>query len=64
MIKHLKPFGYSPSKHVPNIWAHETCSTKFWLYVDDFRVTFFSQDDANRIIEALHNNNNNNTMIC
>ena len=41
LVKHLKPFGYFPSKHAPNIWTHETRLTKCCLCVDDFGVQYF-----------------------
>ena len=28
LIKHIQPFGYSPSKYAPNISAHDTRPTK------------------------------------
>ena len=60
LINHLKPFGYSPSIHVPNIWKHNTQPTKFCLCVDDFGVILFQK--RMRIIlfitqRSLSNNN-------
>ena len=53
LIQHLKPFGYSPAKHAPNIWVHNTRPTTFCLCVDDFGVKYFSQDDADHLIQSL-----------
>jgi len=53
-LKHnLGKFGYSPLTHTPNIWKHKTRRTLFCLCVDDFGVKYFSQDDANHLINAL-----------
>ena len=41
LIKHLEPYGYSPTKQAPNIWAHKTKPTKFCLCVDDFGIKYF-----------------------
>ena len=53
LVKHLQPFGYSPSKHAQNIWVHETRPTKFCLCVDDFGVEYFSEADSNHLIQSL-----------
>ena len=37
------------------VWKHETCPTIFALCVDDFTVKYFSDDDAEHIINTLKN---------
>ena len=50
---HLASYGYHPDKYAKNIWAHETCKTKFCLCVDDFGVQYFSQEDVEHLLQAL-----------
>ena len=45
--------GYHPSKHAPNIWYHDTRLTKFYSCVDDFGIKYFTNKDANHLINAL-----------
>ena len=51
--QHLSTYGYHPDKYAQNIWSHENRRTKFCLCVDDFRVQYFSQQDAEHLIQAL-----------
>ena len=53
LIQHMKPYGYAPDKHAPNIWTHTTRPTKFCLCVDDFGVKYFSEADAEHLIQVL-----------
>ena len=53
LIKHLKPFGYSPDFYAPNIWKHVSRPTKFCLCVDDFGIKTFSNNDTDHLINAL-----------
>ena len=53
LINHLEPFGYSPSINAPNIWKHNSRTTKKCLYVDDFGVKYFSEADTNHLIHLL-----------
>ena len=36
LVKHLKPFGYSPTKHTSGYWRHNMKPISFVLCVDDF----------------------------
>ena len=51
----LKPYGYTPDETCPSIWTHNTRKTVFCLCVDDFGVKYFSKDDAEHLLKALHN---------
>ena len=53
LITNLKPFGYFPSPHAPNIWVHESKPTNCFLCVDDFGVKYFSSADKDHLIQAL-----------
>ena len=53
LVTNLQLFGYQPDKFAPNIWTHNTRSTKFCLCVDDFGVKYYSTDDAHHLINAL-----------
>jgi hypothetical protein len=50
---HLAPFGYAPVTHTPGLWRHATKPTTFTLAVDDFGIKFFSQSDADHLLDAL-----------
>ena len=52
-MAHLAPFGYEPDPYFPNFWTHKTRRTKFCLCVNDFGIKYYSQDDANHLIQAL-----------
>jgi hypothetical protein len=51
--KRLKPFGYSPERHKPGIWLHNTKPTAFSLLVDDFYVKYVTTADAHHLRNAL-----------
>lgn len=53
LVKFLAPHGYKPIPHTTRMWYHETRPTKFCLCVDDFGVKFYSQADADHLINAL-----------
>ena len=53
LIKTLAPFGYHPTTQSHNIWEHTTRRTKFCLCVDDFGIKYFSQEDAEHLLNAL-----------
>ena len=53
IIEILKPLGYSPDQHSPNIWNHNTRKTKFILCVDDFGIKYYSKEDAEHLKKAL-----------
>ena len=50
---HLATFGYRPDPIATNIWSHDTKPTKFCLCVDDFGVQYFTDDNAQHLINAL-----------
>ena len=53
LLKILAPFGYSPTKHAPNIWTHHTRQTKFCLCVDDLGIKYYNEDDIQHLMMAL-----------
>ena len=53
LIKTLAPFGYHPTQHSPNIWQHTTRKTIFCLCVDDFGIKYYSEEDAEHLLQAL-----------
>ena len=56
LVKNMEKFGYQPDKITPNIWTHKTRRTKFCLCVDDFGIKYFSEEDADHLIQALRAN--------
>jgi nitrous oxide reductase accessory protein NosL len=53
LVKKLAPHGYAPAPFTPGLWRHNTKRTTFVLCVDDFGVKYFSQPDAQHLIDAL-----------
>jgi hypothetical protein len=53
LCAHLAPFGYAPVTHTPGLWRHATKPTTFTLAVDDFGVKYFSQADADHLLNSL-----------
>ena len=51
--RQLAPHGYHPDPICPNLWTHETPKNIFCLCVDDFRVKYYSKEDADHFINAL-----------
>ena len=49
----LLPQGYSPVTGTVGIWEHTTHKTKFCLCVDDFGIKYFSEADANHLLQAI-----------
>ena len=49
----LSKHGYYPITNSNGLWKHETRPTIFALCVDDFGVKYFSEDDANHLINTL-----------
>ena len=49
----LRPLGYHPDIHAPNIWYHKTRRTKFILCVDEFGVKYHSKEDVDHLKVAL-----------
>ena len=53
LVKHLKPHGYSPIPFSFSLWTRTSRPTHFCLCIDDFGVKYFSQEDADHLIESL-----------
>jgi hypothetical protein len=49
----LAPYGYSPVRHTPGYWRHESKPTAFVLVVDDFSTKYLGQADAEDLIAIL-----------
>ena len=45
--------GYTPSLLSLNIWGHKTRATKVCLFVDDFGIKYFNQDDIQHLLSSL-----------
>jgi hypothetical protein len=55
LVNILKPYGYFPCANTTGLWRHTTRRTKFCLCVDDFGVKYFSQQDADHLLNSLRN---------
>ena len=53
LVNLLEPHGYRPCPNTTGLWKHDTRPTKFCLCVDDFGVKYYSQADANHLLDAL-----------
>ena len=53
LIRHLKPYGYSPCSITPGLWKHETRNIAFLLVVDDFGIKYTDRRDAEHLLSAL-----------
>lgn len=51
--KHLKPFGYYPSKTTAGLWHHKTRPITFTLIVDDFGNSVVNKEDADHLVNAI-----------
>jgi hypothetical protein len=56
LVTQLAPYGYHPCPYTTGLWHHDTRPTKFCLCVDDFGVKYFSQQDADHLLNALRDN--------
>ena len=54
-FKHMDGHGYHPIPCNTDLWAHHILPTKFWLCVGDFRVKYFSEYQADYLLNALKN---------
>ena len=43
VVKHLLPYGYTPSKHTPDLWTHDTRPISSMLYVDDIGIKYIGE---------------------
>jgi len=53
LVTHFSKYGYSPDPITKNMWSHNERKTKFCLYVDDFSVQCFSEEDKQLLINVL-----------
>jgi hypothetical protein len=53
LVKNLEPAGYEPMPFTPGLWRHRTKRTTFVLCVDYFGVKYFTQADAQHLIDAI-----------
>ena len=53
LMDNLQKHDYYSTQEAHYIWAHKTRRTKLFLYVDDFRIEYFSQDDTDHLIKDL-----------
>lgn len=53
LCEHLSKYDYFPVPCTPGLWRHKTRRTTFTLAVDDFGIKFFSQHDADHLLNAL-----------
>ena len=53
LISHMEIHDYYPVSYTIGLWAHKTRKRNFCLCVDDFGVKYFSEDDANHLLNSL-----------
>ena len=51
--KNLLPFGYVPVEGTVGLWKHKRRWTKFCVYVDDFGIKSFSNNDRDHLLNVL-----------
>ena len=49
----LDPHGYTLVIRTVGLWKHNTCPTKFCLYVDYFGIIYLSKPDAQHLIIVI-----------
>jgi hypothetical protein len=49
----LAPFGYSPARHTPGLWLHQTRPISFILVVDDLAVKYVGKQHVEHLWNAL-----------
>ena len=49
----LTKYGYNKVAHIPGLFKHETRPVWFTLAVDDFRIKYIGQENAQHLIDAL-----------
>lgn len=55
LIKHLKRYGYYPSRRTPGFWHHKTRDIQFASVVDDFGLKYTKKEDEIHLGDALKN---------
>ena len=53
LVTNLANDGYAPCPSTTGIWKHNTRQTRFCLYVDDFGVKVFNEDDKSHFLHSL-----------
>ena len=53
LVKHLKPFGYFPSKWTPGLWFHKTKPITFTLVVDDFGIKYIKKEHIEHLLKEV-----------
>ena len=53
LVKHLDPYGYSPSSQKPRLWKHNSRLMNFTLIVDDFGVRYSGKEHALHLKAAI-----------
>ena len=53
LILHLTPRGYYPIEGTSGLWRHKTRKIVFCLYVDDFVIKYFNNDDITHFQDSL-----------
>ena len=56
LLINLKKYGHAPDKYSPNMWVHETCTTKCCLCVDNCGAKYTSRGGAQYLINTLQEN--------
>ena len=49
----LAPYVYTPVLGSVGIWKHKNRPAKFYLYVNNFGITYFSKNDAEHLLNAI-----------
>ena len=55
LSKHLLDADFYASEHTPGLWQHRTRPIQFSLVVDDFGVKYVGKQNAQFLIDTLHN---------
>eukprot|EP00957_Ditylum_brightwellii_P178248 13576607-Ditylum_brightwellii.AAC.1 len=53
LVKHLKQYGYSPTKHTPGLWKHKTRDITICLVVDNFGIKYTNEKDGKHLIDVV-----------
>ena len=56
LLINLKKYGHAPDKYSPNMWVHETCTTKCCLCVDNCGAKYTSRVGTQYLINTLQEN--------
>jgi hypothetical protein len=51
--EHLQKDGYRQSKTIPGLWKHDTRLISFSLVVDDFRVKYVGEENAQHLLDTV-----------